>query len=200
MPTPPSRSKRPVAPTPAQPKKKNPRRKVVTKHMRDPNQPAPEKRRLQVLDLRLAGATYREIGAQLHIGIATVQDDLKKAMGELTAEQNEKAATLRTLEAARLDRVLLVAMGQLGKGDNKTGDRIKAGDLVLKVSDRRAKLFGLDKPIQHSISLAAVDELASTIGAIAFEFIPEAKHDAFRARLQEAMTEAGQTDSKGDAQ
>ena len=94
----------------------------------------------QALDLRIAGASYRQIAAALGVSQKTAYYDVQGALGTLDAVVAVKAERLRDLEAARLDRL----NAALAPG-------IKAGQpaavfAAVKIMERRAKLLGLDAP------------------------------------------------------
>jgi DNA-binding CsgD family transcriptional regulator len=94
----------------------------------------------RALDLRIAGASYRQIAAQLNVSEKTAFYDVQKALGTLDAVNGAKAERLRDLEARRLD-VLQVALTA----------GVRAGDpravlAAVRILDRRARLFGLDAP------------------------------------------------------
>ena len=94
-------------------------------------------RQLQCLELRLAGASYRTIGAQLGISYETVRKDVDLMLKE-TAQ--ESADIIRQTELARLDRMMLAHWNAALKGD------VQATNMVLQVMVRRARLLGLDAP------------------------------------------------------
>jgi hypothetical protein len=101
----------------------------------------------QALDLRIAGATYRQIAAQLHCSAKTAYFDVQTALGALDAVIAKKAERVRDLEVARLDRLnVALAAG------------IKAGNpgaifAAVKIMERRAKLLGLDAPSTAQVDL-----------------------------------------------
>src|SRR5262245_46964231 len=96
----------------------------------------------QALDLRIAGATYRQIAAQLAVNERTVYYDVQQALATLDAATKDKAERLRDLEAARLDRLTVALAPGIKAG-------IPAAIMAaVRVMDRRAKLFGLDAPMQ----------------------------------------------------
>jgi len=94
--------------------------------------------------LRMGGATYEEIGATLGITAMAAYKAVKRALARVIAKTNEDASELRTLELQRLDKLLLALWGRASKGDDAAVDR------VLRVMERRAKLRGLDAPVQVS--------------------------------------------------
>jgi hypothetical protein len=88
--------------------------------------------------LRIAGATYRQIAAQLAVNERTAYYDVQTELSALDPVIAKQAERLRDLEAARLDRLWLA----LNPG-------IKAGQpgavlAAVRVMERPAKLFGLD--------------------------------------------------------
>jgi hypothetical protein len=95
-------------------------------------------RRVQVLELRKAGASMRAIARQLHISVSTAHKDLWLALDELAAAQREKAEPLRQLELERLDRYLLALEPTISRGEPRA---ILA---AVRIMERRARLLGLD--------------------------------------------------------
>jgi len=107
---------------------------------------AAAERRQKSLDLRIAGARYRQIGAQLGVSHQTAYRDVQTALGELAALQAKKAEKLRELELERCDKLTLALWPKARTGDERA---IRA---IVAVMDRRAKLLGLDAPtkLEHA--------------------------------------------------
>ena len=101
---------------------------------------AAAERRQKSLDLRIAGARYRQIGAQLGVSYQTAYRDVQTALGELATLQAGKAEHLRELEVERCDKLQMALWPKARSGDEK------AARTVIAVMDRRAKLLGLDAP------------------------------------------------------
>ena len=99
----------------------------------------------EALDLRKSGATYAEISDQLELSEATawrrVQSSLK-AIAKLTAKEAE---VVKTLELARYDFYLRSLDPKIREGDEK------AIRVAVVVSERRARLLGLDEPSKITI-------------------------------------------------
>lgn len=104
-------------------------------------------RRIQALHLRRAGVSQRDIAAQLKVSLRTIQRDLEAALADLAAEQRQGAEALRTLEAERLDALQVAYWPKAMAGD------LPAAQLVLRILERRARLFGLDA--QPDVALPA---------------------------------------------
>ncbi len=117
------------------PGKKQPRR-------RQPNQRQVSDAQLAERDaacwaLRLQGHSLRTIGTALGISYETVRATLERGYRELVYPQVEEA---RQLELERLDHLLTKLTPGVDMGD------VQSITAAIKVSDRRAKLLGLDAP------------------------------------------------------
>lgn len=95
-------------------------------------------RRQQALDLRLAGATYRQIGERLGVSTPIAW---KHTQAALQQAPHEPAQEVREIELARLDRLHMAHWPQA------LGGNVEATDRVLKLMDRRVRLLGLDHPV-----------------------------------------------------
>lgn len=89
----------------------------------------------QAIELRAAGATFREIGSALHIDHTWARTLVIRALDEVTYEG---ADHMRRLEGQRLDRLQRAAWAKAIAGD------LKAIAEVRRLMERRAALFGLD--------------------------------------------------------
>jgi DNA-binding CsgD family transcriptional regulator len=101
-------------------------------------------RAIKALELRIAGATYRQIGAQLGVSECTAYHDVQEELGRLDTIGKEKAERLRELEARRLDALTIALAPALQSGD------VRAILAAVRVMERRAKLLGLDGPQQFA--------------------------------------------------
>ena len=107
-----------------------------------------EKRR-QSLELRKAGATFDAIARQ--VGYSSPASAYKAVIQALRDTCQEPADDVRRLELERLDRLMLAhwpaAIGSqpdpINPGQKLPANQ-DAAELVLKITDRRAKLLGLD--------------------------------------------------------
>ncbi len=130
--------------------------------------------------LRARGQSYRAIGEALGISQGSAHDAVQRA---LKATVQEAAADARTLELERLDHLQATVMDVLGRehvtvqlgkvirgpgGETVPDDAVTlaAVDRLLRVSESRRKLLGLDAPAklraeitndreQHILDLAA---------------------------------------------
>lgn len=103
-------------------------------------------RRLRALDMRMAGATERQIASQLGVSHVQIHRDLVAALEKLGKQEALVADHLRALELERLDRMQLPMYSQAQQGNQGAVDR------VLRIMERRAKLLGLDAPVKQEIT------------------------------------------------
>jgi len=92
----------------------------------------------RALRLRIEGATYRQIAADLSCSAATAYRDVSSALAEIASSRSEQAEELRALQSARLDALLVAVWDTAEAGD------VKAIDRVLRIMERRARLHGID--------------------------------------------------------
>jgi DNA-binding CsgD family transcriptional regulator len=103
---------------------------------------ATRERAVKALELRIAGGTYRQIGAQLGVSEKTAYYDVQTELGRLDAVAKQRAERLRDLEARRLDMLTVALAAGIRMGDPR------AIGAAVRIMERRARLFGLDAPVK----------------------------------------------------
>jgi Uncharacterized conserved protein (DUF2285) len=93
---------------------------------------------IQALDLRAAGASYRQIGEALSVSKPRAFRIVRAALDELVQHCEDTAERVRRLELYRLDKIRIAL-------DSKKGDP-RVADTLIRISERVAKLHGLDAP------------------------------------------------------
>lgn len=101
------------------------------------------------LRLRATGVSFAEIAAQL--GYPSENAANKAVLTALRREVHEEANQLRTLEGLRLDDLHAAAWDKA-----MTGDPAAIG-CVLRIMERRARLFGLDAPQRVDVGRSDID-------------------------------------------
>jgi hypothetical protein len=99
--------------------------------------------------LRIAGATYRQIGKQLTVSEKTAYLDVQAELGRLDALLKDKAERLRDLEARRLDMWTVALAAGIKSGDPR------AIGAAVRLSERRSRLLGLDAPVLITAPVSA---------------------------------------------
>lgn len=111
-------------------------------------------RRIEAVSLRQAGLTYEQIGDRLDISAQGAADLVNRT---LERAENESANEMRQLEAARLDRAQAAIWSRVLEGDTK------AIDVFLRISARRARLFGLEAPTQIAVAMSVRTEMVQAL-------------------------------------
>lgn len=107
-------------------------------------------RRAKAVELRLAGASYRRIAAQLGVGVSSAFRTVQRALAEAHRLVREDADRLVQLELMRMDR----CVEKLERGLNSRDDETVARAVreLVRVSSSRRRLLGLDQPAQLHVA------------------------------------------------
>jgi phosphoglycolate phosphatase-like HAD superfamily hydrolase len=158
-------------------------------------------RRTLALNLRKSGATYRAIAVSVaeKLGIpkyseAQAHRDVTAELDRIAKQNAETATTVRTLELERLDQYLLAIARDVQKGDFGAIDR------ALKIMERRARLQGLDAPlefkVQELVQTKVTEEVNMIFEAVAANpsFTDEQRREFFNtvAKVQGQAAVAGE--------
>ena len=103
-----------------------------------------ERRKIVAANI-MAGLNYRTIAKALGVSPATICKDFKAIIAEWRKEQTEIIDDWALLENSRLEVMINGLWDSARKGNHA------AIDLILKIMERRAKLFGLDAPVAAKI-------------------------------------------------
>lgn len=102
--------------------------------------PRRRKRVEQALQLRLNGASYREIADKLGANVKTVWRDVQDALAETTLDNAEQ---LKTLTLNQQDLLLMHAMALANNKSLEPDTRLRAQRNALRVLDQRIRLMQL---------------------------------------------------------
>lgn len=98
----------------------------------------------QALELRLAGATYTNIAKALGVSKGYAWKLIDAAVRESAERCSEAAEKIRSIELARLDKMRVVLWPK--RADPRVCDSL------LRISERTARLCGLDSPVRHELT------------------------------------------------
>jgi hypothetical protein len=96
---------------------------------------------VRAFELRKRGATYREIAQELQVDVHTIYGDIQAELADLREATIGEATQLRALELERLDGMTSGLWPHVRTGS------APAVTAAVKVSERRARLLGLDAPV-----------------------------------------------------
>jgi hypothetical protein len=132
----------------AQPPPKRPR--GFPKGQKIPRNPGHQEtrklRKVRALELRISGLLHREIAEQLKIegyeavSLSTTANDIRRMVKRLDQREFRLSSRLKTIELARLEAQTKTLWPR--QGDEKVAR------VLVNISQRRAKLAGLDAPIE----------------------------------------------------
>lgn len=99
----------------------------------------------QMLHARRAGASYAAIARQFGLNVKTVHEKVTAALRDIPKDE---ATELRALEAQKLDYA-----------ETRLQDHIRVGDVqainaLVRISESRRRLLGLDMPEQHEVKVS----------------------------------------------
>lgn len=126
-------------------------------------------RERQALALRKAGVTFTGIASELGVSRAAAHNAVMRGLKRLAEEGHADAKELRALEEARLDVAMVAIAPEVKKGN------LAAIDRWVRISERRARLRGLDAPMKHaptnpegteSYQALSPEEIAARVNAI----------------------------------
>lgn len=100
-------------------------------------------RRALVLQMRKAGASFRQIAEHIGMSVSTAYQAYNLALEELRNECAQKAADIFRMEDLRLDDLWRAVFAKAQAGET---DAVYA---CIKIMERRAKMWGLDAPDRH---------------------------------------------------
>lgn len=90
----------------------------------------------KALELRIGGANYRQIAGALKVSVGTAHAYVNEGLEQLRGANADAVEQLRYLEAARLDSLLVSLWSRR--------DSPRVADTILRISERRSRLLGLD--------------------------------------------------------
>lgn len=113
----------------------------------------------QMLHARRGGASYQAIANQFGLSVKTVHEKITAVLRDLP---HSEAVELRALEAQKLDYAETRLQEAIKLGDTK------AINTLVRISESRRRLLGLDMPEQHEVKISReeeslVDQLAKAL-------------------------------------
>ena len=113
----------------------------------------------QMLSMRRSGASYTAIARHFGLDRTVVTDKIR---AELRNIPKDEATELRTLEALKLDQAEVHLQAGVKAGDPR------AITTLVRISESRRRLLGLDMPEQHEVRISReeetlIDQLAAAL-------------------------------------
>lgn len=123
-----------------------------------------DRRRAHLVDLHIKGKNFQEIADTLGYGSRqAARADWQRALALARTESDLTLEEARAFELARLAAIDRIAWEHAEAGE------MKALEVLLKISDRRSRMLGLDQPVKHEISFDAVEREMARLEAVLTE-------------------------------
>ena len=150
----------------------------------------------RAFELRVAGHNIREIAAELGVSMATAHRRIEDEITDRQWIPPDKVQAWRELELDRLDKLHRATLAAAAGADR--GTTLAAVDRMLRISERRSKLLGLDTPVEVKLEANVnVHEVDGAQTALA-ELINEAKAKA-AADEERLQKQAGASSAESDS-
>lgn len=114
----------------------------------------------KALVMRQSGKSYQQIADEMGITLAQASSAVRRALARARAEATEVAAEMVALESLRMD-ALTAGLFNTYTSAPATKQGLKAAEILIKLMERRSKLFGLDSPAKTVNVTADVSPEAS---------------------------------------
>lgn len=162
----------------------------------DPSQPPRSrkmrinKRRERIEAMLLAGFQQREIAQAMGMSETVISHDVAFIHREWRKSSVNKLEVMLLREGRKLDKYEQELVGRLTRDRDKMTpeQHCRVVDTILKVIERRAKLFGLDKPEVHKVHVKGEHQHAVfVIGGTKEEFIQGVNDSLGKYREQQRL-------------
>ena len=144
-----------------------------------------KERQRQALELKISGATYAVIASELRYKSASGAH--KAVSSALTATLRPPADELRQLESDRIDNLWVQLWERLTSAAD-IADFVKLTAQLIRLSERRARLLGLDSPVKADLTITDWRQQAQDAGLDAGEMFNELVGE-LAAKMSEAKHE-----------
>jgi hypothetical protein len=111
-----------------------------------PRNPSVMEREARAVELKTAGKTYDEIAAE--IGYTNRSAARKAVVRALERRPVESVGEMRSIEGSRLDLLTAAVSKIIFDPEASHDEQLKAINAAVRISESRAKLFGLYAPLQ----------------------------------------------------
>lgn len=134
--------------------------------------------------LRIKGYNYAEIAEKLgYTGTKPEKYARNLVLRGINACRLDSAEHMRDIELTRLDALQTLAWAAIERASKRGDTRAVATGVnsVVRISDRRAKLMGLDAPIKYDLLMSEARKMAAQLEMPENEFIALCERTAAEA-------------------
>lgn len=121
-------------------------------------------RRVKVSQALIDGSNYREIAAELYVGIGTIARDVKALLAEWRDQRVINTEAKISLDEKRLELLI----GKFTRKALEEGDP-RSADVAIKAMDRKATLLGMNAPSATDVTTRGLPLGVVTLDSISDE-------------------------------
>lgn len=134
---------------------------MARKHGEPGRSEAAAQRRHKSLQMRMGGMRYYQIAAELGISEATAYQDVQHELERTSEMHRADREQFARMELDRLEELFMAHWPKARRGDEK------AGNFILRIMERRAKLTGLDQQVYQPYQPSPLDRLTKSLESYA---------------------------------
>src|SRR5262245_22503491 len=108
-------------------------------------------RRIKATELRAAGLTYRQIGAQLGVTHTSARNYVVAGLRAARFDLEKVGKEYVLLELERLEAPVVELVKQIKSARLSPSELCQVVDTIRKLSESRRKLLGLDEPLKSEL-------------------------------------------------
>lgn len=162
---------------------------------------ARDDRRNRAIQMRIAGATFSDIGKALGITRSRAHALVRAELADMAANRVESRESLRTLMGERYNALLKrlwMESGVVRKADGSSELRVDVVDRILRVMESMTRLHGIEAVTQAEEEALVLRASGSRLAMLMMKFVPEEQRDAMVKELERLLAERESRGEEGD--
>lgn len=153
---------------------------------------ARDDRRQRAIQMRIAGATFTDIGKALGITKSRAHALVRSELADMAANRADSRESLRTLMGERYNAILKrlwMESGVVRRQDGSTDLRVDVIDRILRVMESMTRLHGVEAVTQAEEEALVLRASGSRLAMLMMKFVPEEQRDAMVKELERVLAE-----------
>lgn len=153
---------------------------------------ARDDRRQRAIQMRIAGATFTDIGKALGITRQRAHTLVRTELADMAANRADGRESLRTLMGERYNAILKrlwMDSGLVRRQDGSTDLRVDVVDRILRVMESMVKLHGVEAVTQAEEEALVLRASGSRLAMLMMKFVPEEQREAMVKELERVLAE-----------
>lgn len=153
---------------------------------------ARDDRRARAIQMRIAGATFSDIGKALSITKSRAHALVRNELADMAANRADSRESLRTLMGERYNAILKrlwMESGVVRRQDGSTDLRVDVIDRILRVMESVTRLNGIEAVTQAEEEGLVLRASGSRLAMLMMKFVPEDQREAMVKELERVLAE-----------